>query len=262
MITRKGAGAAETRRFVWAGSRIAEEKDGQNNLVKRYFRQGVQVVSGDKPGLYYYTRDHLGSIRELTDATGAVRARYSYDLWGKRTKISGDIDTDFGYAGYWELENGLKLTWFRAYSPGLGRWLSRDKYNEEYIINSYSYVSNRPINYIDRKGEFAVPIIIGSAELITGVGIVVVMNLIGVVSVEYPILGEAIANPLAAYNTIADMSAILNGTMDIIRSCDNAGPSSDAINNPTVQADSPYYGPLPDNSDDDDSDDDDSGDGD
>jgi RHS repeat-associated protein len=137
---------------VWAGSRIAEEKDGQNNLVKRYFRQGVQVVSGDKPGLYYYTRDHLGSIRELTDATGAVRARYSYDLWGKRVKLFGDVDSDFGYAGYWELESGLKLTWYRAYSPGLGRWLSKDKIGENGGINLYSYCFNIPTNWMDSFG--------------------------------------------------------------------------------------------------------------
>jgi RHS repeat-associated protein len=152
MITRKGAGAAETRRFVWAGSRIAEEKDGQNNLVKRYFRQGVQVVSGDKAGLYYYTRDHLGSIRELTDSTGAVRARYGYDLWGKRTKISGDIDADFGFTGYWELENGLKLTWYRTYSPGLGKWLSRDPIEEKGGLNLYAYVMDNSIINIDKDG--------------------------------------------------------------------------------------------------------------
>jgi len=154
MITRKGAGAAETRRFVWEGSRIAEEKDGQSNLLKRYFGQGVQVVSGDKPGLYYYTRDHLGSIRELTDATGALRARYSYDLWGKRTKISGDLDADFGYTGYWELENGLKLTWYRAYSAGLGKWLSRDPIEEKGGLNLYGYAGNRPTRFTDSKGEF------------------------------------------------------------------------------------------------------------
>jgi RHS repeat-associated protein len=152
MITRKGAGTAETKRFVWEGSRIAEEKDGQNNLLKRYFGQGVQVVSGDKPGLYYYTRDHLGSIRELTDATGAVRARYSYDLWGKRTKILGDIDSDFGYTGYWELENGLKLTWYRAYSPWLGKWLSRDPIEEKGGLNLYAYVMNNSIINIDKDG--------------------------------------------------------------------------------------------------------------
>jgi RHS repeat-associated protein len=184
MITRKGAGAAETKRFVWERARIAEEKDGQNNLVKRYYGQGVQVVSGDKSGLYYYTRDHLGSIRELTDSIGAVRARYSYDLWGKRTKISGDIDADFGYTGYWELENGLKLTWFRAYSSGLGRWLSRDPIRENGGLNLYSYVANNPDINIDQDGlmgasEYAAEIAgllagvvatLGSGGLILGAG--------------------------------------------------------------------------------------------
>jgi len=36
----------------------------------------------------------LGSIRELIDATGAIRARYAYSPLGMQWKVSGDIDTD------------------------------------------------------------------------------------------------------------------------------------------------------------------------
>ena len=40
-------------------------------------------------------------MRELLDNTGAVRARYDYDVWGNRTKLSGDLDCDFGSTSYW-----------------------------------------------------------------------------------------------------------------------------------------------------------------
>jgi RHS repeat-associated protein len=87
----------------------------------------VQILTGATPGNYYYSRDHLGSIRELTDNTGTIQARYSYDPFGRPTQLlTGDLDADFGFAGMlWSSELSLNLTWFRAYDPNLGRWLSR-----------------------------------------------------------------------------------------------------------------------------------------
>jgi len=48
------------------------------------------VESGPFTGSFFYTRDHLGSVRELTDAGGNVRARYAYDPYGRRTRLTGD----------------------------------------------------------------------------------------------------------------------------------------------------------------------------
>ena len=66
---------------------------------------------GRHAGAYFYSHDHLGSIRELTDSGGNVRARYSYDPFGRRTLLTGDLETDFGFAGmFWTPEAGLNLT--------------------------------------------------------------------------------------------------------------------------------------------------------
>ncbi len=98
-------------------------------------------------------RDHLGSIRELTDSTGAVRARYDYDPYGKRTKLSGDLDAQFGFTGfYYHARSGLNLALYRAYDFSTGRWLSRDPIGEEAGTNLYNYVANDPMMKIDRLG--------------------------------------------------------------------------------------------------------------
>jgi len=147
------------RRLVWCNNHICEERDmSGTNITKRFYPQGVVLQTGTNSGVYYYTRDHLGSVHELTDAAGNMRARYSYDPFGRRTKVSGDLDADFGFAGmFWSSEASLALTHFRAYDPNLGRWLSRDPLMED--PNLYAYARNDPVNLTDRSGLAASPLI-------------------------------------------------------------------------------------------------------
>ena len=144
------------RRFVWCGGEICEERDASGVVTKRFFGQGMEVESGADAGNYFYTRDHLGSIRELSDGSGTVRARYAYDPYGRRTRLTGDMEADFGFAGmFWSAETELSLTHYRAYDPELGRWLSRDPLKDAEVEagpNLYAYVGNDPINYIDPEG--------------------------------------------------------------------------------------------------------------
>ena len=144
------------RLLVWGGGRLAEERDTNGVVTKRFFGQGVRIETGPNAGPFYYTRDHLGSLRELTDATGTIRARYAYDPFGRRTKVSGDAEADFGFAGmFWATEANLCLTRFRAYDPELGRWLSRDPLHNAELregANLYGYVLNEPVDRIDPDG--------------------------------------------------------------------------------------------------------------
>jgi RHS repeat-associated protein len=164
-IVEKDNGAVtSTKNLIWVGSEIAEERDASNNVTKRYYPQGMQLGSTN----YYYTRDHLGSIRELTDSSGTVQTRYDYDPYGRRTKLSGSLDADFGFTGhYYHQPSGLNLALFRAYDADLGRWISRDPIGELGGLHLYDYVRNDPINYIDRDGRN--PILVGL--IIVGVGL-------------------------------------------------------------------------------------------
>ena len=88
-----------TKQFVWCPGepQPCEERDGSDSVTKRFYAQGEQIGSTN----YYYTRDHLGSIREVTDNSGAVQARYDYDCMAPRksavawmrTSVSPDITT-------------------------------------------------------------------------------------------------------------------------------------------------------------------------
>jgi len=62
---------------------------------------------------HYYTRDHLGSVREMTDSSGTILTRYTYDPYGRTTTnhLSGSTDATFQYAGYYAHQpSGLLLT--------------------------------------------------------------------------------------------------------------------------------------------------------
>jgi RHS repeat-associated protein len=151
-------GATSTKTFVWSGNSIAEERDAAGSTVtKRFFAEGEQRIGGKDEGLYYYSRDHLGSIREMTDSTGGLVARCDYGPWGKSVVVNGNMNVDFGFTGhYLHQPSGMNLAMYRAYNPTLGRWISRDPAkNGEFLEdgpNLYAYVANNPVAKIDPLG--------------------------------------------------------------------------------------------------------------
>lgn len=141
------------KRFVWSGLELAEERDATNTPTKRFFPEGVQNISGATTENLFYTHDHLGSVREVLSNTGALLARYDYDLWGTRTRVAGTIDVDFGYTGhYYHQPSSLHLAPYRAYDATLGRWISRDRIAEAGGVNLYAYVLNMPAHAVDPLG--------------------------------------------------------------------------------------------------------------
>lgn len=90
-------------------------------------------------------------------------ATIDYDPYGRRTKVSGSYDADFGYTGHFHkqpgwMTTGVNLAMFRVYDPELGRWLSRDPIGEDEEIpnglNLYGYVGNNPNYWTDPLGLF------------------------------------------------------------------------------------------------------------
>ena len=82
--------------------------------------------AGSGTDVWYYTRDHLGSTRLITDANGAVKERSDYYPFGAR-----------------------------MYDPCLGRWTTQDPLAEKYPgISPYAYCADNPVNPGGRDGGF------------------------------------------------------------------------------------------------------------
>ncbi len=116
---------------------------------------GQANFASGTPPKYFYTRDHLGSSRELTDSAGAIKTRYGFDPYGVVTEtfVSGSVSADMQYAGYYaHARSGLNMPVYRAYNAGLGRFISRDPIAERGGINLYGYVRNMSTIFSDPLG--------------------------------------------------------------------------------------------------------------
>ena len=149
--------------YLWSGSEIVQKRSSDGSTVLRqYFTEGF-LEGTDK---YFYTRDLLGSIREVVANGGTtVESQYEYSPWGEITRVAGETngtESDFLYTGHYQHQaSGLALTYFRAYHADLGRWLSRDPIESvtgempEMLPegpNLYAYVGNNPVNHLDPLG--------------------------------------------------------------------------------------------------------------
>jgi RHS repeat-associated protein len=110
----------------------------------------------------YPHMDHLGSITMLSDSTGNVVDRTSFDAWGLRRAFGSFTGAAFAtvtpsFTGHKQLDSvGLIHMDGRAYDPLLGRFTSADPFaqppDSTQEINPYSYVLNNPVSAVDPTG--------------------------------------------------------------------------------------------------------------
>jgi RHS repeat-associated protein len=163
-------------RYRWCGSVVCQSKTKQTQAY--YYAAGSYRPGKGKS---YYSRDHLGSVRDVLTDAGKIKERYDYDPYGQIEHKTSE--PEFGYAGMqYHAASGLYLTKYRVYEPKTGRWLSRDPIQEKGGINLYSYVGGNPVTFIDPLGlarvcrrplrpsdDEALPTMIGDGEWDLGV---------------------------------------------------------------------------------------------
>jgi RHS repeat-associated protein len=140
---------------LWCETAICEERAADGTTVtRRAFglgepfgsAQGKQVAGAAR----FFTADHLGSVREVTDSTGTLLARYAFDPWGRRALVAGTDVTTVGFTGHRQHgPSGLALTQYRGHDAGVGRWVSEDPAGYIGGDNLSAYVGSGPLSRFD-----------------------------------------------------------------------------------------------------------------
>ena len=162
-IEKNGSGTVlSTEYYVWCGTERCQKRVGSSNpadIKSNYYSYGeTRHTSTSNSTPYYYTFDHLGSLREVTNSSGVVQVAYDYTPYGERSEVVGasgswSLDAEWGFTGhYYHEQTGLHLALYRAYDAEMGRWLSPDPIEEAGGLNLYGYVGGDPINYWDPFG--------------------------------------------------------------------------------------------------------------
>ncbi len=143
---------------------------GTTTTQKHYLYAGSNLVgahsslSNNTSNTRYFHTDHLGSIEAITNETGGVVQRLSYDAHGKRRNVNGTdatgitAQTTRGFTRHeHDDEVGLVNMNAREYDPVLGRFITPDTIipgaMNSQSYNRYSYVNNNPLSYTDPTGH-------------------------------------------------------------------------------------------------------------
>lgn len=203
----KANGTTENKHYVSAGG-----------LVFAMFTSRSGNLNG-KPATTtaYYHHDHLGSLAVITDESGAVTERLSYDPWGKRRYANGVPDTldsvvgyqtDRGYTMHEHLDEiGVIHMNGRIYDPLIGRFMSADPFIQDptnlQSYSRYAYVTNNPLALTDPTGY-----IFGIDDFIIAVAIIQTARVTGVIDNRTAgtltsIATMAVLGPQGAFGTFA-----------------------------------------------------------
>ncbi len=151
---------------------------GRNGLVNSL--EGAGAIGGllavydlnDTPGAeqtgddlqYIYAYDGNGNVVQVLDWTvtsppDAIVAEYEYDAYGNLLNSPPPPQQSYYWRNpfrfstkQWDDETGFGYWEQRYYSPGLGRWISRDPIEEKGGVNLYVFVRNAVSGGVDDLG--------------------------------------------------------------------------------------------------------------
>jgi RHS repeat-associated protein len=157
----------KTKYFIGGDYEVEKLPNGTERRIHYLPGGGIYVSNELGTGQMYYAQtDYQGSWSSITNATGNIVERYSFDPWGRRrnptdwsfNNVSNTFTFDRGYTGHEMLDAfGLINMNGRVYDPVIARFLSPDNYvqapNNSQGFNRYSYCLNNPLVYTDPDGN-------------------------------------------------------------------------------------------------------------
>lgn len=117
----------------------------------------------------YLHADHLSTPRTGTNSSGTIVWHWNSDAFGSLLP-NEDPDgngtpttVNLRFPGqYFDKETNLHYNYFRDYDPRIGRYLESDPIGLAGGLNTFGYVGQNPLGFVDPTGEILfAPIVIG-----------------------------------------------------------------------------------------------------
>ncbi len=150
--TRTKAGV--TAHLTWAAAAPVPLllDDGSHRYLYAVGTTPYAQIDDSTGAIEYLHADRIGSVRLITDASGAVVGTNTFDSYGKRIDHTESADSAFGFTGaLTDPDTGLVYLRARDYDPATGQFLTVDP-----LVGTthqpYAYVGNDPLTGTDPLG--------------------------------------------------------------------------------------------------------------
>lgn len=153
------SGNGGTINYVYApdGRLLAESplSTSQNGSLSKIYiwlaGEPVAVVTNNQ--VYYIHNDHLSRPEIITNANKAIVWKSQSSSYDSAVIQSSIGEFNLGFPGqYYDAESTLWYNWNRYYDATTGRYTQSDPIGLAGGLNTYTYVENNPISYIDKNG--------------------------------------------------------------------------------------------------------------
>ena len=147
--------------YCYIGSLIYSTTAGAAVLESTDFSGGRIVLSGNTQTIHYHHKDHLGSVRAITDGSGSTIEQNAYYPFGGRHTFGQTYaqiaSNRYKFNGKERQTTGnLDLLDYgaRMYDTKTARWLVQDPLVEKYYpFSAYNYCVNNPVMFVDPDGK-------------------------------------------------------------------------------------------------------------
>jgi RHS repeat-associated protein len=161
---------------------VVRETDGTGAVLASYVLGGAgysQLLEQARGGTTsYYLLDGQVNVRALTNGSGTITDRYTYNAYGTVYTSTGTTTNPYLYTSQqYDSLTGLYYLRARYYNPGVGDFVSRDTAKVDLFnpieLNRYAYVIDNPINLWDPTGhqdevEYALLLRLAAIEALFG----------------------------------------------------------------------------------------------
>jgi RHS repeat-associated protein len=164
--------------YDYAGQRFSKTDNGSQPIVYSYMQGGTLISESEngvvtdylyadgrpiavlQPGaaspanqVNYILADHLGTPQLASNSSGATVWQTTYYPFSTAGNINTSITQNLRFPGqYADTETGFSYNLNRDYIPNLGRYLETDPIGFGGGMNTYAYVNENPMIYVDTTG--------------------------------------------------------------------------------------------------------------